>query len=332
MTEGEERYLLAYLLDDSSLLSNMEPRRVVPLRRRTFLQSTAIASAAWVVTCQDQGSAKETAPPSDSPPVIDTNVYLSQWPFRRLPQQTTATLVEYLKKRHVVQAWAGSFDGLLHRDVASVNAWLAEQCRQAGDDFLIPFGTVNPRLADWQEDLRQLDEQHRMPGIRLHPNYHGYSLSDPVCRELLGRARDRELIVQVVPWMEDERHQHPLMPVPEEDLTPLAEVASEFPDLRLMILNGFRAAGGRALSALAEQDSVHFDFAKLDVIDGLSEFLEKVPAERLLFGSYSPMFYFESARLKPEESALSPELTRTLLSGNAQRLLNAHAGGGGASS
>ena len=302
------------------------------LRRRAFLRTTALASASWAVARREQASASEPSPPDDSPAVIDTNVYLSRWPFRRLPHQSAAKLAAHLKKHHVVQAWAGNFDGLLHRNIAAANAWLADQCREAGDDFFVPIGTVNPTLADWREDLRRVAEQHRMPGIRLHPNYHGYSLSDPVGRELLQRASERNLLVQVVPWMEDKRHQHPMMPVPETDLTPLAEIASELPKLRLMILNGFRAAGGGSLSALAKQDSISFDFAKLDVIDGLADFLKKVPAERVVFGSYSPMFYFESARLKPEESALDPSVRQALLAANARRLLTAHPVAGGASS
>ena len=67
--------------------------------------------------------------------IIDTNVNISRWPFRRLAGDETPDLVARLRKRNVAQAWAGSFDGILHKDIGGVNARLAAECNTHGRGF-----------------------------------------------------------------------------------------------------------------------------------------------------------------------------------------------------
>ncbi len=253
--------------------------------------------------------------------IIDTNVSLSRWPFRRLVGDEPAELVVRLRKHTVVQAWAGSFDGILHKDIAGVNARLAEDCRKHGEGFLVPFGSINPKLPDWQDDLRRCQELHKMPGIRLHPNYHGYNLADPTFAELLRLATAHRLIVQLALSMEDVRTQHPLLRVPRVDLTPLADLVKREPEARLEILNCTPTIGLEQLQPGASAGEIYFEFSMVEGIGGVARLAERVSLERVLFGSNYPLFYFESALLKVQESGLAEAQKYALFEGNARRLI-----------
>jgi predicted TIM-barrel fold metal-dependent hydrolase len=253
--------------------------------------------------------------------IVDVNVHVSRWPFRRLRGDDTPELVAMLRRRGVDQAWVSSFDGLLHKDVAGVNERLAADCWGPGAGLLVPFGTVNPRLPDWEEDLRRCAEVHRMPGIRLHPNYHGYTLEDPEFARLLKGAAQRGLAVQIALKMEDDRVQHPLLRVPPVDASGLAAMVAGIPGLRVAILNGPGPLSKDAVAALAKA-GVCFDIAMLEGITGVARLAEQIGPERVLFGSHSPFFIWESARLKMTESGLDEAKERAIFSDNARRLLS----------
>jgi predicted TIM-barrel fold metal-dependent hydrolase len=253
--------------------------------------------------------------------IVDTNVYLSRWPFRRLPGDETSELVSRLRKRNVTQAWAGSFDGILHKDLAGVNSRLAAECASHGKGLLVPFGSINPKLPGWQDDLRRCREEHRMPGIRLHPNYHGYDLKDPVCAELFHAAAKFGMIVQIVPSMEDIRTQHPLMRVPPADLSPLTKLIQATPGIRVMLLNWTPSLKGPQLGPLLGVGDVLFDISTIEGIEGVARLTERVSSTRVVFGSNFPLFYFEAALMKMKEAGLTEQKATDLFEKNARRML-----------
>ncbi|MCC6153671.1 MAG: amidohydrolase family protein [Candidatus Hydrogenedentes bacterium] len=257
-----------------------------------------------------------------SAPITDVQVTLSRWPFRRLPLDETSALIEALQARGITQAWAGSFDALLHKDIASVNARLADVCAEQGNGVLLPFGAVNPKLPDWEEDLRRCAEDFKMPGVRLHPNYHGYALDDPLFARLLQLATERKLIVQISTAMEDERMMHPLMQVKAVDVNPLMDLLPTVPGARIVLLNALRTVPAPILPKIIGAGEVYAEIASLEGVGGITNILQHMPVERLLFGSHAPLFYVESALLKLRESQISEEQLRKICNENSGRLLD----------
>jgi predicted TIM-barrel fold metal-dependent hydrolase len=298
------------------LLTTSPTTEAAVASRREFLKTSVVAAsvAALASPALSAADSKGLIPGA----FIDTNVTLSRWPFRRCPLDETPALVAKLREHGVTQAWAGTFDGLLHKDLGSANARLAAECR-AHSGLLVPFGSVNPKLPDWEEELRRCAEVHRMPGIRLHPNYHGYQLDDPALARLLALAAERRLIVQLAVIMEDERTLHPLVQVPPVDTAPLADLLKKTPGLRLQLLNAFRTLRGERLLRLAAAGA-HVEIAMLEGVAGVANLTKQLPAERICFGSHAPLFYFESAALKLKESVLTDAQEQAIRSGNVLRL------------
>jgi uncharacterized protein len=254
--------------------------------------------------------------------MIDVNVSLFQWPFRRLTYDDPVKFAAKLQSRGVTQAWAGSFEGVLHRDIEGVNRRLAEACRTYGDGLFVPFGSVNPQLPDWREDVRRCHEDYQMPGIRLHPNYHGYDLKAPEFAKLLSLAEERKLIVQLALRMEDDRTHHPLVQVSDVDATPLLDLLPQHPALRVVLVNSLRTLAGGLLTNLTAHKNVYVEISMKEGVAGITNLLTQVPHPQILFGSHAPFFIFESAENKLRESELGETIRRAIARGNAEGVLS----------
>lgn len=286
------------------------------MKRRAFFHTGATLAAA-AMALPAGADPKETAPAKETGAWVDTHVYLGAHPCRTSTWAEPLTLAGQLRKRGVGQAWAGSFEALLHRDVAAVNARLVQMCGKAAD-LLMPVGCVNPTLPAWQDDLKRCAEKHGMKALRLHPNYHGYSLDDPRFGQLLALAADHRLLVQVVAQMEDQRTQPPQLQARPVDLKPLPELLARLAGVRVMVLN---ASALMVTTALRGCTRLWMDFAMLEGAGGVETLLQSWPPNKLCFGSYAPFFYWESAQLKLQESAIEGAAMEAITRKNAAQAL-----------
>ncbi len=281
------------------------------MKRRTLL-TTALAGSAAVLgpsVIWAKNKAKNT--------IIDSNVDLFRWPFRRLPLDNTEKLVKKMRALNIAQAWAGSFEGILQRDIAGVNQRLAETCARHKE--LIAFGSINPALPDWENSLRLCRETHQMPGIRLHPNYHDYALDDPRFARLLEVADEAGLLVQIAVTMEDVRTQNALLRVADVGLKPLPALMKKLPGLRVQLLN----LRPRSVlpTGLANTPNLCFDTARVDSTDGVAKLLRSLSRGRVLFGSHSPFLIHEAALIRVAEARFTDKELRFVLRDNAEKQL-----------
>jgi len=243
-----------------------------------------------------------TGATADSHPIVDTHVYLGEWPHAYLADCEPAALVALLRRHGVSQAWAGSFEGLFHKDVAGVNERLAEACETAGAKFLDPFGTINPTLPDWEDDVRRCDEKHRMPGIRLHPNYHGYTLDDSRFVRLLQLATERSLLVQLVSWLDDMPHAWLTPKAPHVDFSNLAAALSKSPGARVVIAGAAGIVDDKLLTGLPKTSEVYFDLGGRRTKNASPSRKNRTAITNPVFGSAAPLQFIKDAFCDLESS------------------------------
>jgi predicted TIM-barrel fold metal-dependent hydrolase len=270
------------------------------MNRRHFMIQTAAMTAASLPAKEARSG------------LIDCNIHLGPHPHRSLPEIDN----DYLAARGVDEAWAGSFEALLHRDLAQVNARLARRC--AATPRLRPAGCVNPVLPAWEDDLKRCAEVHGMRILRLYPNHHGYTLTDASFTRLLEAATEQKMLVQIVAQLEDQRTQTPLMQLPPVDLKPLAGILKPRPEARVMVLNANAAMINTALRGCP---GAWLDIAMIEGVGGVENLLDLWPPDKLCFGSHAPFFYWEAAVLKLQESVLDEAVLQAVRRGNAEAQL-----------
>lgn len=305
------------------------------VNRRTFVTSSLGVAAALSIPSGVTGKTKDdydngNPAAEDAPSIIDTNVNLLDWPFRKLKYGKTADLVGKLRKHRITQAWAGSFEALLHKDINGVNVRLAEACKKDGDGLLLPFGTVNLAWPDWQEDLRRCHEVHHMPGIRIYPIYQTFGPDHADFAALVKQVTDYGMILQIVGDMEDSRHHHPIVEVRDVNMEPLIDIVKQVPKAKVQLLYWNHRVSGKLLDRFVKETRVQFDTSRVEGAGEVGRLIEgkpwygngiSVPADRFVFGSHAPYFPVETSIIKLFEAPLTREQIASIMNGNARRFL-----------
>lgn len=167
--------------------------------------------------------------------------------------------------------------------VVPANNWAMEV--KNSYEELIPFGTIHPGYAKWENELNRL-EKNGIPGIKLHPDFQGIWLDDPGLYPLLEAVQGRFTVMV---------HVGDDLPPDKNPSCPrkLAGIMDRFPKLTIIAahLGGYRQ-WGLALEEIVGRDlyldtSSSLPFIKPDllkrIVDGHSR-------DRLLFGSDYPLF------------------------------------------
>ncbi len=264
---------------------------------------------------------------------IDINAYVGHWPFDHLKYNTCKLLKERMDRFGVDVSVISNLNGLFYKNTQPANEELFEEIESEKHfkNCFIPFAVINPIYAGWEYDFETCINKYKMKGLRLYPQYHDYSITDPACVQLVKLAKTHGMPVSFNFRMVDSR-QRSWMDLAysgtknaEWNLRNILPIIKEVPDAKYMILN---FSNDISLSeeemSLVKRTNILFDTSGR-AITHLGNFLKLYGKDKFAFGTHSPILDYLSAQLRIEsltENEADSSAKESLRSGNAIEMLN----------
>ena len=255
--------------------------------------------------------------------IIDLNVYVGNYPFRRLKYNTLDGILKLMDRVGVDKALISRFEAIFYKDWFEANMMLLEELAgsEVSTDRFMPCVIVNPSFPGWIRDLENcLDDAY---AIRVHPNYHGYNLQDECFKRLVGAASSREIPIIVTVRVQDERSHPWLMRVPPLDVSAVLKVARENPEVKFVVSNAYLGEVLGMGRRIRECDNLYVElsFASTVTLNSVERLCAEIGSGRVLLGTYMPFFYPDCIVNRVRKAEISEEDKERILWRNAMELL-----------
>lgn len=255
--------------------------------------------------------------------IIDVNVLLGNWPFRRLAHTDPAEIRKILQESGITKAVAGSADAVLFRNVQDGNE-LLYQAISKHRDFFIPAATINPSYAAWEKDYQRAIKE-KAAAIRLYPEYQGWNLLDASSFELFKACSRGSLPIVLTAQIEDARQRHPLDKPVDWAAWQIRQILEKIEGLRILIVNA-RADRIREISLTVDEKRrkrVFFDTSGLwgPLTDEISLCIEQVGISQFVFGTHAALKTPEASLTKLRLSEIPETEKRKIFEENIRALM-----------
>ena len=182
----------------------------------------------------------------------------------------------------------------------------------AREPLLYQWVVLNPLFPESYAQAEQMLESPKCVGIKLHPDGHGYAL-EQYGRQLFAFCAGRKALVEI--------HTGDSCSDPEL----LVPYANQNPELRIIAAHvGYGGDGAAQIRAIqrSTQGNLYADISSARSLQNrlLEWAVEEVGAERLLFGTDTPIHHMGMMRARVDFSDLKEAQKKMILFENASRL------------
>lgn len=247
--------------------------------------------------------------------LIDTHAFLGSWPFSLSPALTAAQLAAHLACNGIRRALVSHLGAVFQPDPMPANRALFAALRRM--PALVPVPILNPALATWRDHLNRCSAA-AMPlrAVLILPNYHRYALTSrrlDIFMSALAEARVK-LILNV--RFEDERHTYFALRIKGVTVDAIATFLRRFPQHHVLCAGLYHSEIER-LAAQCKNFSADISFA--EAMTTLESLRDKIPAQRLMYGSCAPLLSVPAQVAKIRHARLPARQLGLVASENARR-------------
>ncbi len=216
-------------------------------------------------------------------------------------------------RSHIAAACASPMEAIFPKNAAELleaNRRMAEL--SAREALLYQWVVLNPLFPESYAQAEQMLESPKCVGIKLHPDGHGYAL-EQYGRQLFAFCAGRKALVEI--------HTGDSCSDPEL----LVPYANQNPELRIIAAHvGYGGDGAAQIRAIqrSTQGNLYADISSARSLQNrlLEWAVEEVGAERLLFGTDTPIHHMGMMRARVDFSDLEEAQKKMILFENASRL------------
>jgi predicted TIM-barrel fold metal-dependent hydrolase len=185
-----------------------------------------------------------------------------------------------------------------------------------GRDDLMMWAVLNPLLPDSFDQARELLQHPRCAGLKIHPEEHEYPVAEQGSRVFEFAAAHKAIVLS---------HSGEPNSMPGDVLS----AAAAFPEVAVILAHlgcgwdGDPTHQVRAVQAAGLPNAYVDTSSAMNVTPGLLEWaVEQIGAERLLFGTDSPLYFAPMQRARIDHAELQEDDKRRILRDNARLLFN----------
>lgn len=257
--------------------------------------------------------------------IIDSNILLGHWPYRKLCNNTAKEIVGLMDEHKIKKGIISSLNSIFYRNSHEGNKELFTQIKNFKNRFIM-FGVINPAYVNWKEDLKECVQKFNINGLNIYPNYHNYKLNDRYFLELTEEAQKYKLPVALTCAFEDPRQRHWTDNISNIQDWEIIKAINSSPNTAFIVHNSdnplriaefLKNTAGKALNNFLFDNAFVFGPPS----DNIEQFIKKIGAEHLILGTNTPFRYTNNSLLKIQALEINAKAKNMIFSGNLLKLL-----------